>query len=110
MIVSFASLSLATGKRLGQLVINPNYLSANWNLMLLKVILLISILLTLLFYGLFFAISKRFFHKATHPTLTAAATATATGDWRLPPPRPLDIGGEFWTFGALLRDDLPPDI
>ena len=53
LIVSFASLSLATGKRLGQLVINPNYLSANWNLMLLKVILLISILLTLLFYGLF---------------------------------------------------------
>ena len=53
LIVSFASLSLATGKRLGQLVINPNYLSANWSLMLLKVILLISILLTLLFYGLF---------------------------------------------------------
>ena len=53
LIVSFGATSLATGKRLGQLVIDHNYLSANWNKNLLKVILLISILLTLIFYGLF---------------------------------------------------------
>ena len=53
LIVSFASLSLASGKRLGQLVINHNNLSAKWNVNYLKVILLSSILLTILFYGLF---------------------------------------------------------
>jgi len=53
LIISFASLSLATGKRLGQLVIDHNYLSANWDQKLLKIILLISIFCTLIFYGLF---------------------------------------------------------
>jgi decaprenyl-phosphate phosphoribosyltransferase len=53
LIVSFASLSLASGKRLGQLVINNNYLSAKWNINLLKVIVLTSVFFTIVFYGLF---------------------------------------------------------
>jgi len=53
LIVSFSSISLATGKRLGQIVINHKYVSANWNKSLLKIILLISIFLTLFSYGLF---------------------------------------------------------
>ena len=53
LIVSFASITLALGKRLGQLVVNDNYLSAKWNQKFLKVILIISLLCTLIFYGLF---------------------------------------------------------
>ncbi|MDG2000216.1 MAG: UbiA prenyltransferase family protein [Alphaproteobacteria bacterium] len=53
LIIAFSSISFALGKRLGQLVINNDYLSANWNKKLLKVLLLFSILCTLIFYGLF---------------------------------------------------------
>jgi len=53
LIIAFSSISFALGKRLGQLVINNNYLSANWNKKLLQVLFLVSILCTLIFYGLF---------------------------------------------------------
>ncbi|PPR15463.1 MAG: Decaprenyl-phosphate phosphoribosyltransferase [Alphaproteobacteria bacterium MarineAlpha9_Bin3] len=53
LIVSFAAISLATGKRLGQIVINNKYVSANWNKSFLKIILIISIFITLFSYGLF---------------------------------------------------------
>jgi len=53
LIISFASLGLATGKRLGQYVENPKYLSANWNNLLLKTVLITCILCTIIFYGLF---------------------------------------------------------
>lgn len=50
LIITFASLSLAAGKRMGQLVGNKNKLSANWNLKLLKIVLISSLSLTLLSY------------------------------------------------------------
>ena len=50
LIISFASLSLATGKRLGHLMKNKNYLSANWSKILLQIILSISLILTLICY------------------------------------------------------------
>jgi decaprenyl-phosphate phosphoribosyltransferase len=53
LIISFASLGLATGKRLGQFVENPKYLSANWNYTLLKYVLIFCIISTIIFYGLF---------------------------------------------------------
>ncbi len=53
LIISFASLAFATGKRLGQFVQNPIYLSAKWNNTLLKFILILSIICTIIFYGLF---------------------------------------------------------
>ena len=53
LIISFASLGLATGKRLGQYVENPTYLSANWNIFLLKTVLIICIVCTIICYGLF---------------------------------------------------------
>ncbi len=53
LIIAFSSISFALGKRLGQLVINNDYLSANWNKKLLKFLFLVSILCTLIFYGLF---------------------------------------------------------
>ena len=53
LIISFASLGLATGKRLGQYVENPEYLSANWNQVLLKSVLIVCIIFTIIFYGLF---------------------------------------------------------
>ena len=53
LIISFASLGLATGKRLGQFVENPIYLSANWNDTLLKYVLIFCIIITIIFYGLF---------------------------------------------------------
>jgi hypothetical protein len=53
LIIAFSSISFALGKRLGQLVINNDYLSANWNKKLLQVLFLVSILCTLIFYGLF---------------------------------------------------------
>jgi len=53
LIITFASISLATGKRLGQFIVNPDYLSAKWSGMLLKCILIVSICFTLIFYGLF---------------------------------------------------------
>jgi 4-hydroxybenzoate polyprenyltransferase len=53
LIISFASLGLATGKRLGQYVENPEYLSAKWNSVLLKAVLLTCIVSTIIFYGLF---------------------------------------------------------
>lgn len=53
LIIAFSSISFALGKRLGQLVINNDYLSANWNKKLLKFLFLVSILCNLIFYGLF---------------------------------------------------------
>ena len=53
LIITFSSISFALGKRLGQLVINNDYLSAKWNKQLLKALFLVSILCTLIFYGLF---------------------------------------------------------
>lgn len=53
LIVCFASISLATGKRLGQIVENPKYLAAEWNYKLLKNTLYISVVFTIIFYGLF---------------------------------------------------------
>ncbi len=53
LIISFASLGLATGKRLGQFVENPKYLSAKWNDTLLKYVLIFCIIITIIFYGLF---------------------------------------------------------
>ena len=53
LIISFASLGLATGKRLGQYVENPEYLSAKWSNTLLKVVLITCIICTVIFYGLF---------------------------------------------------------
>ena len=53
LIISFASLGLATGKRLGQFVENPEYLSAKWNNLLLKTVLIFCIISTVVFYGLF---------------------------------------------------------
>tara|TARA_B000000475_G_scaffold189943_1_gene153400 strand:- start:73 stop:924 length:852 start_codon:yes stop_codon:yes gene_type:complete len=53
LIITFSSISFALGKRLGQLVINNDYLSAKWNKKLLKALFLVSILCTLIFYGLF---------------------------------------------------------
>ena len=53
LIISFASLGLATGKRLGQYVKNPEYLSANWNNVLLKSVLIVCIIFTIIFYSLF---------------------------------------------------------
>jgi len=50
LIIIFASFSLAVGKRLGQLVINKHNLSANWNIFLLRILLIISIIFTLIFY------------------------------------------------------------
>ena len=45
LIISFASLGLATGKRLGQFVENPKYLSANWNNTLLKYVFIFCIIM-----------------------------------------------------------------
>ena len=53
LIISFASLGLAAGKRLGQYVENPEYLSAKWNNILLKSVLIICIIFTIIFYSLF---------------------------------------------------------
>lgn len=53
LIITFASVSLASGKRLGQFIINPKYLVAKWNLILLKYILVFSIFCTIVFYGFF---------------------------------------------------------
>ncbi len=53
LIISFASLAFATGKRLGQFVQNPNYLSAKWNNTLLKFVFILSIICTIIVYGLF---------------------------------------------------------
>jgi len=50
LIISFASLSLASGKRLGHLIKNKNYLSANWSKILLQIVLSISLILTLICY------------------------------------------------------------
>ncbi|MFP6779923.1 MAG: UbiA prenyltransferase family protein [Alphaproteobacteria bacterium] len=53
LIITFSSISFALGKRLGQLVINNDYLSAKWNKQVLKALFLVSISCTLIFYGLF---------------------------------------------------------
>tara|TARA_B110000238_G_scaffold141000_1_gene152141 strand:- start:451 stop:1302 length:852 start_codon:yes stop_codon:yes gene_type:complete len=53
LIIGFASLGLATGKRLGQYVENPEYLSANWNNVLLKSVLVVCIICTIISYSLF---------------------------------------------------------
>lgn len=50
LIITFASLSLALGKRLGQFVNNKNHLSANWSLFYLRVILFITLIFTLISY------------------------------------------------------------
>ena len=50
LIIIFASFSLAVGKRLGQLVTNKHNLSANWNIFSLRIILIISLILTLISY------------------------------------------------------------
>ena len=58
LIITFASLSLASGKRMGQLVKNKNKLSADWNIKLLKKVFITSLVFTLFSY-VAFAIDDR---------------------------------------------------
>ena len=53
LIITFASLCLASGKRLGQIIINKGNLSANWNKLMLKIVLAISLIFTLISYIVF---------------------------------------------------------
>tara|TARA_B100000686_G_scaffold355016_1_gene469078 strand:+ start:1623 stop:2474 length:852 start_codon:yes stop_codon:yes gene_type:complete len=50
LIIAFASLSMAIGKRLGQLVKNKNNLAASWNLFSLRFLLIITLIFTIISY------------------------------------------------------------